>query len=248
MVNDLVSLANELKIYTKENLAKYFDHTNLKTTARLEDIKKLCGEAKNYNFAAVCIPPYYVRTAKAQLKDTNVAICTVVGFPLGYNLSLIKSLEAYFAIGDGADEIDMVINRCLLKSKDYVFLERDIEQVSTAVHNKGKILKVILETCELTEEEIIKACEAASNAGAEYVKTSTGFGNPIRELMNPWNQVTGATVEAVELMKETVPNLKVKAAGGISDLETALKMIKSGADRLGCSASVKIMEKYLNLK
>lgn len=208
---------------------KYFDHTNLKATAKQEDIEKLCEEAKKYNFASVCINPCYIPLAKELLKGTDVMVCTVIGFPLGQMTIDSKVLEAIDAVIEGADEVDMVINVGALKDFDDDYVECEIAEIKEAIGDKT--LKVILENCYLTRNEIIRACILAKRAGADFVKTSTGFGTG------------GATVEDVALMRKIVgPEMGVKAAGGIHTKEQALALIEAGATRLGCSASVKIME------
>ena len=215
-----------------ENLNKHIEHTLLKQDAKKEDFIKLFDEAKKYEFLGVCVNPMYVKLAKENLKDSSVKIVTVVGFPLGANRPEVKAYETKLAIEDGADEIDMVINVTALKNKDYEFAKYDIETVKSAC--KDKPLKVILETDLLDKEEIKKACELCIEAKADFVKTSTGF----------VKNGVGAKAEDVELMYKTVSpyGLKVKASGGIRDKETAIKMLKSGAERLGTSSGVKIVE------
>lgn len=210
-------------------VSSIIDHTLLKADAREEDLVNLIEEAKKYKFYSVCVNPDNVRLAKELLKGTDVKVATVVGFPLGSNTSKVKAFEAKNAIENGADEVDMVINISYLKDKKYSEVRKDIEGVVKEVD--GKIVKVIIETCLLTDEEKIKACQLSREAGADFVKTSTGFSSG------------GASVEDVKLMKETVgEELKVKASGGIRDLATAKLMIQAGADRLGVSASVAIAE------
>ncbi len=210
-------------------LNKYIDHTLLKADATKEQITKLCNEAKQYNFASVCVNTCYVPLCKELLKDSDVKVCCVVGFPLGAMDSDSKAYEAKKAVENGAGEVDMVINIGALKDKNYDYVTKDIEKVVNA--SKPSIVKVIIETCLLTNEEKVEACKCALNAKAEFVKTSTGF------------STAGATVEDVALMRKTVGNnCKVKAAGGIRSYEDAMKMIEAGADRLGCSAGIKIME------
>ncbi len=209
------------------NLAKYIDHTILKPDATEEDIRILCEEAKTYGFASVCINPYWVSYAKQLLQDTDVAICTVVGFPLGATPACVKAYETSQAIEDGADEIDMVINIGALKSQDTQTVLEDIKAVVKA--SKQKLVKVIIETCLLTDEQKRLACQLALEAQADFVKTSTGFSNH------------GATLEDVALMKSVVKDqAKVKASGGIRDYATAMSMIEAGASRLGTSSGVKI--------
>lgn len=215
-----------------ENINKHIEHTLLKQDAKEEDFIKLFEEAKKYNFLGVCVNPMYVRLAKESLKDSNVKVVTVVGFPLGANRPEVKAFETKLAIEDGADEIDMVINVTALKNKDYGFIKYDIETVKAA--GKNHPLKVILETDLLTKDEIKKACELCIEAKADFVKTSTGF----------VKGGVGAKAEDVELMYQTVSpyGLKVKASGGIRDREAAIKMIEAGAERLGTSSGVKIVE------
>lgn len=214
-----------------ENLNKYIEHTLLKQDATTEALNKLYEEAKEHNFRGVCINPAYVKTAKEALKDTEVKVVTVIGFPLGANKTEVKAFEASVAKADGADEIDMVINVTGMKDKNYNYVLEDIKAVKIAC---GDIpLKVILETDLLTKEEIKKACELAVEAGANFVKTSTGF----------VKNGLGAQVEDVKLMYDTVTphGLKVKASGGIRDKETAEKMIQAGAYSLGTSSGINIV-------
>lgn len=211
------------------NIASYIDHTMLAPQATVSQIRKLCEEAVKYHFASVCVNSCHVALCAELLKGTGVNVCTVVGFPLGAMSTKAKAFEAECAVADGAVEIDMVINVGALKDENWTFVEDDIRAVKKACG--GKLLKVILETCLLTDDEIVRACQLSEAAGAEYVKTSTGFSKG------------GATAEAVSLMRKTVGDrLGVKASGGIRDRESALKMIEAGASRLGCSAGVKIME------
>ena len=217
---------------------QYFDHTILKQDATKDQVKKICAEAREHGFASVCVNSYYTAYVTEQLKGSGVKTCVVVGFPLGMAASDVKAYETAFAIRKGADEIDMVINTGLMKDKDYTGVFRDIKTVREACDNVGKsmgkehiILKVIIETCLLTEEEKIKMCELVTNAGAEYIKTSTGF------------SIAGATFDDVKLMHDHVgEGVKVKAAGGISSFDDAEKFIELGADRLGTSRLVKIMK------
>lgn len=214
-----------------ENLNKYIEHTLLKQDATTEALNKLYEEAKEHNFRGVCINPAYVKSAKEALKDTEVKVVTVIGFPLGANKTEVKAFEASVAKADGADEIDMVINVTGMKDKNYNYVLEDIKAVKIAC---GDIpLKVILETDLLTKEEIKKACELAVEAGANFVKTSTGF----------VKNGLGAQVDDVKLMYDTVTphGLKVKASGGIRDKETAEKMIQAGAYSLGTSSGVNIV-------
>lgn len=204
------------------------DHTLLKATATEAEIKKLCEEAIQYQFTTVCIPPYYVPFAKTLLEGTSIGITTVIGFPLGNTTSQTKAFEAKEAVENGATDIDMVMNIGALKDKDYETVKKDIKAVVQA--SKGAITKVIIETCYLTNEEIEKATELVIEAGADFVKTSTGFGPD------------GATVETVQLMKRVAGDqIKIKASGGIRDAKTAQYMIHAGASRLGTSQSVNIV-------
>ncbi|WP_027416817.1 deoxyribose-phosphate aldolase [Aneurinibacillus terranovensis] len=210
------------------NLSSYIDHTLLKQEATSKDIEKLCDEARQFKFASVCINPHFVSLATKWLQGSEVKVCTVIGFPLGANTTTVKVSETEDAIRNGASEIDMVINIGALKEKNDEIVFRDIAGVVNAA--KGKTVKVIIETCLLTEEEKRRACMLSKEAGAHFVKTSTGF------------STGGAIVEDVELMKATVGDkLEVKASGGIRDQESALKMIKAGATRIGTSNGVKIV-------
>jgi len=212
------------------NLASKIDHTILKADTSKEEITQLCDEAKLYGFAAVCVPPYWVRECKNQLRDSKVKIATVVGFPMGYSATPAKVEESRRAIDEGATEIDMVLNIIALKSGDYNYLKNELTSAGTIVQLRGGKLKVILETGLLTKDEIIKACELCSKLSVDYVKTSTGYIDK------------GATVEDVKLLREHLPkNIKIKASGGIRDKATALAMIEAGADRIGTSSGVKIV-------
>lgn len=216
-----------------ETLEKYIDHTNLKAFATKADIEKLCDEAKEYNFASVCVNPYWVPLCAEKLSGTGVKVCTVIGFPLGATSTKSKAFETKTAVEQGADEVDMVINVGLAKDGEWEKLTQDIKAVVEEAKKSSKetVVKVILETCYLTDEQIVKACECCKNANADFVKTSTGFGTE------------GATIHNVELMKKTVKDaLKVKAAGGIRDKETALAMIEAGASRLGTSSGKTILD------
>ncbi|NLM75883.1 MAG: deoxyribose-phosphate aldolase [Clostridiaceae bacterium] len=215
----------------KKELAKMIDHTLLKPDATKEQIRKLCSEAKKFGFASVCVNSYYTDLVSNELKGSDVKTCVVVGFPLGAMLTDVKVCEAGEAVKNGAQEIDMVINVGALKNQDYDYVEKDIKAVVDAVCGKA-LVKVIIETCFLTDEEKIIACKLAQKAGAHFVKTSTGFGPG------------GATVQDVKLMRETVGNsMGVKASGGIRDYEKAAAMIEAGANRIGASSSVDIVIK-----
>ena len=216
---------------SSNTLASYIDHTNLKAFATREDIKKLCDEAKEHGFYAVCVNPYRVKDAAEFLKGSDVKVASVVGFPLGATFTETKVQETIMAIKNGASEIDMVINIGALKDGDYELVEKDIREVVNAAHSMGAIVKVIIETCYLSDEEKRKACELARKAGADFVKTSTGFGS------------SGAKVEDVRLMREVVgEEMGVKAAGGIHTAEEAIAMIEAGATRIGASRSVDIIK------
>lgn len=220
---------SERKEISPAALAKMIDHTLLKPDATYSEIEKLCKEAKEYHFASVCINPAHVRQAAKLLSTSDVRVCTVIGFPLGVNTPLTKALEVREAIANGASEVDMVINISALKSGDYDLVSRDIKGVVDAAAGQA-LTKVIIETCFLNEEEKIKACLLAKNAGANFVKTSTGFGKG------------GATLEDVALMRKTVgAEMGVKASGGVRDRQTAEKMVKAGATRLGTSSGVAIV-------
>lgn len=205
----------------------HVDHTELKACAAWTDIEKLCGEALRYQTASVCIPPCYVRRVHDRYGD-QIRICTVVGFPLGYSTTAAKVLETEEAIRDGAEEIDMVINLSDVKNGDFQKVSDEIRVLRKAA--RGYILKVIIETCYLTEEEKVRMCELVTEAGADYIKTSTGFGTG------------GATFEDVELFGRHIgPNVKIKAAGGIRSREDCEKFLELGCDRLGTSSAVKIL-------
>lgn len=212
---------------------KFIDHTLLKAFATKSDIDKLCEEAKKYDFKSVCVNPCRIRQAKEALKDSDVLVCTVIGFPLGAMTAKAKGFEALTAVNDGADEIDMVINIGKAKEHDYDFIEKEIAIVVAS--SAGRCVKVILETCYLTDEEIVECCKAAVRAHATFVKTSTGFGT------------SGATPEVVKLMRDTVGDeLGVKAAGGVRNMEDLEKMVASGATRIGTSCGVAIMQNQVS--
>ena len=212
------------------HLAKYIDHTILKPTTRLEDVEKLCSEAVEFGFAAVCVPPPYVKRCKTILAPTEVKVASVIGFPFGYSATEAKLAEVVLALVDGADELDMVINLVALKNGDWDYLGREMRPVLEVIHNKGRILKVIIESGVLTDAEIIRCCELYGELGIDYLKTSTGYAEK------------GASVEAVQLMRQHLPStIRIKAAGGIRTYSFAKQLIDAGADRLGCSASVAII-------
>ena len=212
------------------NYNKMIDHTVLKADTPLETVKRICDEAMEYGFASVCINPCHVAYCADYLKDSDVNVCTVIGFPLGANTSAVKAFETKDAIANGADEIDMVMNIGALKDKNYDLVRDDVKAVVEAAN--GTLVKVILETCLLTEDEIKKACELCVEAKADYVKTSTGF------------SARGATIEDVRIMKEAVHGkAKVKAAGGVRTPEDMVKIVAAGADRIGTSAGCSLVKK-----
>lgn len=211
------------------NLAKLIDHTILKPIAQRADIERVCAEARKYGFCSVCINPVWVAYAKQLLKCSDVKVCTVIGFPLGANTSAVKAYETKDALNNGADEIDMVINIGALKDKDYDTVLADIQAVRQAC--QGHTLKVIIETSQLTDDEKVKACEISAQAGADFVKTSTGFTGG------------GATAADVALMKKSIPaHMQVKASGGVRTREDFDAMVSAGATRIGASSGVKIVE------
>ncbi len=216
---------------TLNDLAKKFDHTLLKATAVELDIRKLCDEARTYRFASVCVNPCWVPLCAELLKGTDVLVCTVLGFPLGANATAVKAHEASVAVSEGAGEVDMVLNVGWALQGQWSAVENDILQVRLAAGPAP--LKVILETCYLSEDQIVRACAAATSAGAAFVKTSTGFGS------------AGATADQVRLMKKSIKaGMKVKASGGIRTLADTLDLLEAGADRIGASASVAICKEY----
>jgi deoxyribose-phosphate aldolase len=212
------------------NIASYIDHTVLKPTTILQEVETCCSEAMEYGFAAVCIPPYYVAEAAAKLTGSGVKVATVIGFPFGYSTVSAKAEEMLVAIEAGAAEIDMVINIAAVKNKDWTYLEEEIEEIMSS-KDEGILIKIIIESGILTEDEIIRCCSIYANAGVDFVKTSTGYAEK------------GASVEAVQLMRRHLPsNIKIKASGGIRTFEFANELVKAGADRLGCSASIAIVK------
>ncbi len=212
------------------NICSYIDHTFLKPTTTIADIKKVCEEAKQYQFAAVCIPPVFVKEAKRLTAASNVKTATVIGFPFGYSAIEAKVAEIILAMIDGADELDMVINIAALKNSDWQYLASEISTIIPMIHHKKKIIKIIIESGILTDEEIVKCCALYGTAGADFLKTSTGYAEK------------GASIEAVVLMKKNLPDsVKIKASGGIKTYEFAKQLIDAGASRLGCSASVAIV-------
>ncbi len=211
------------------SIASRIDHTILKPTTSVAEIKQLCNEAAEFGFAAVCVPPSFVKMSKELLANTNVKIATVIGFPFGYSAIEAKVAEVILAIIDGADELDMVINLTALKNDDWVYLANELNTIMQVINAKGKILKVIIESGILTDEEIIKCCDLYGAAGIHYLKTSTGYAEK------------GASVAAVTLMRKHLADaVKIKASGGIKTLKFAQELVAAGADRLGCSSSVAI--------
>ncbi|MEG0051263.1 MAG: deoxyribose-phosphate aldolase [Terrisporobacter sp.] len=212
----------------KQNIANMIDHTVLKAFSTKEDVIKVCKEAKEYGFFSVCINPTHIELAKKELEGSNVKVCTVIGFPLGANTSEVKAFETKDAIKKGAHEVDMVINIGALKDKNYELVYEDIKAVVDAA-NKQALVKVIIETCYLTDEEKKIACELSVKAGTDYVKTSTGFGTG------------GSTPEDIKLMRNVVgANIGVKASGGVRTTDDAIKVMEAGASRIGASASISI--------
>jgi len=213
------------------SIAQNIDHTILKPTTSLEDIKKLCAEAGEYSFATVCVPPYFVSESFELLKDTDVKIATVIGFPFGYNYYTAKMREAEVAIEDGAEEVDMVMNIAAFKNGDIDYINEEVQNVLQITQGSNTILKVIIETGVLSDEEIIQCCELYRNYSIDFLKTSTGYAE------------RGASIEAVALMRQHLPeHIQIKASGGIKTFEFANALLKVGATRLGCSASVAIIK------
>lgn len=212
------------------NYANYIDHTLLKADATEKDIKRLCKEAKEYEFFSVCVNPIYVKYAQKCLKDSDVKVCTVIGFPFGANTTKVKLLEAKRAIIEGADEIDVVMNIAKFKDRKYSYVSKELSKI-VDLCNKKVIVKVIIETCYLTKDEILKACELIYGCGVDYVKTSTGYGT------------NGAQVEDVKAMKEVCKDkLKIKASGGIKTLSQVEQFILAGAERIGTSNGINIVK------
>ena len=209
---------------------QYIDHTILKPTCIVADIQKLCDEAKQYQFAAVCVPPNFVKLAKELVNGTAVQVATVIGFPFGYSATEAKIAEMILAMVDGADELDVVANISAIKNGDWMAIADEINHIMPIVRSKGKKIKVIIESGVLTDEEIIKCCDIYGVAGIDYLKTSTGYAEK------------GASVEAVQLFRKHLPEaVQIKASGGIRDYATAKQMIDAGATRIGCSAGVAIV-------
>jgi deoxyribose-phosphate aldolase len=209
---------------------QYIDHTILKPTTLISDIEQVCAEAKQYEFAAVCVPPLFVRRSKELLQGSNVKVATVIGFPFGYSAIEAKLAEILLAIVDGADELDVVINFTAIKNNDWQYVANEINHLMPVIKKADKVIKVICESGVLTEAELIKCCELYGVAGIDYLKTSTGYAEK------------GATVEAVKIMRANLPpQVQIKASGGIRTYEFAEQLINAGATRLGCSASVAIV-------
>ncbi|MBS1511331.1 MAG: deoxyribose-phosphate aldolase [Bacteroidetes bacterium] len=216
------------------NIASYIDHTILKPTTLVTDVEKLCNEAREYAFAAVCVPPLFVKKAKEYTAGSAVKTATVIGFPFGYSAIEAKVAELVLAVLDGADELDMVINISAIKNKDWQFLANEINTVMPVVRSKEKVIKIIIESGILTNEEIITCCDIYGAAGVDFMKTSTGYAEK------------GASVEAVELMRKHLPAaIKIKASGGIKSFSFAKALVAAGADRLGCSSSIQIVKEAL---
>lgn len=213
------------------NVASYIDHTILKPTTTPGDVNQVCSEALTYKFAAVCIPPPFVKAARQFLEGSEVKVATVIGFPFGYSTTAAKVAEVIQALEDDADELDIVINISSLKSGFWNELELEMKQLIAPVHQNGKLVKVIIESGVLTDEEIIKCCHLYAKLGADFVKTSTGYAE------------TGAKLEVVQLMRASLPShIRIKASGGIRTFEAAKMYIEAGADRIGCSAGVSIIK------
>ena len=211
-------------------LNAYIDHTILKPTTLVVDIEKLCAEAVEYSFAAVCLPPNFIKTAKALVAGSSVKVATVIGFPFGYSAVESKIAEIILAVVDGADELDVVANISAIKNADWAYLANELGHILPIIRSKEKVIKVIIESGVLTDDEIIKCCELYGVAGVDYLKTSTGYAEK------------GATIEAVQLFKAHLPaNVQIKASGGIRDYAFASALVAAGATRLGCSASVAIV-------
>ncbi|HLA57557.1 MAG TPA: deoxyribose-phosphate aldolase [Puia sp.] len=212
-------------------VASYIDHTLLKATCRSADIIQLCREAIEFKFAAVCVPPFLVKHAVEALKDSQVKTATVIGFPMGYSSIDSKLSEIHSAILDGADELDTVINLIALKNGDWSYLEKEMLQQIELIHHKGKLVKVIVESGVLSKDELIHCCSLYGRLGIDYMKTSTGYAEK------------GASVSDVQVMRTELPaEVKIKASGGIRHYPFAMELIEAGADRLGCSASIQIVE------
>ena len=221
---------NSKLVMEKMPLNKYIDHTILKPTCLVSDIEKLCAEAKQYDFAAVCVPPNFVKLAKEKLAGSTVQVATVIGFPFGYSATEAKIAEIILAMVDGADELDVVANIAAIKNGDWSAIADEINHIMPIIRSKNKVVKIIIESGVLTDDEIIKCCDIYGIAGIDYLKTSTGYAEK------------GASVEAVKLFRKHLPDqVQIKASGGIRDYATAQLMIDAGATRIGCSAGVAIV-------
>ncbi len=212
------------------NVAAYIDHTILKPTTTIADIEKLCGEAVKYSFAAVCVPPLFVKKATQLVAGSTVKVATVIGFPFGYSAIEAKVAEIILAIIDGADELDVVINISAIKNNDWQYLASELNAILPIIKNKNKAVKIIIESGILTDDEIIKCCDLYGIAGVDFMKTSTGYAEK------------GATIEAVQLMRKYLSDkIQIKASGGIKTFAFAKQLINAGATRLGCSSSIQIV-------
>ncbi len=212
------------------SINKYIDHTVLKPTCLVSDIEKLCAEAKQYEFVAVCVPPNFVKLAKEKVVGSDVKVATVIGFPFGYSATEAKIAEIILAMVDGADELDVVANISAIKNGDWAAIADEINHIMPIIRSKGKAVKIIIESGVLTDDEIIKCCDIYGIAGIDFLKTSTGYADK------------GASVEAVQLFRKHLPDaVNIKASGGIRDFATAKQMIDAGATRIGCSAGVAIV-------
>ncbi len=217
------------------NIVSYIDHTILKPTTLITDVEKLCKEAVENKVAAVCVPPLFVKQARALLQNSDVKTSTVIGFPFGYSAIEAKLAEILLAIVDGADELDVVINIAALKNNDWQYLAKELNAILPIIKGQQKVVKIIIESGVLTDEEIIKCCDLYGIAGVDFMKTSTGYAE------------VGATVHAVQLMRKHLADaVKIKASGGIKTYSFASELIAAGADRIGCSSSVKIIEESRN--
>jgi deoxyribose-phosphate aldolase len=213
------------------DIAPYIDHTVLRPTTSVEDVKQLCSEAIQYHFAAVCVPPPFVKNSKGLLHGTNIKVATVIGFPFGYSVAAAKLAEVERAIQDGADELDIVINLAALKTGSWEYLELEMDLLVEKIHEHNRVVKVIIESGILTDEEIIRCCTIYGKLGVDYMKTSTGYAQ------------TGATLEAVQLMRANLPPaIKIKASGGIKTYASAKAYIDAGAERIGTSSGVAIVK------
>jgi deoxyribose-phosphate aldolase len=219
------------------NIAQYIDHTILKPTTLLSDIEKVCAEALEYQFAAVCVPPLFVKKANELVRNPSIKIATVIGFPFGYNAIEAKVAEIILAIVDGAEELDMVVNISAIKNNDWNFIANEINTILPIIKSRKKVIKVIIESGILTDDEIIKCCDIYGAAGVDYVKTSTGYAEK------------GASVHAVKLIRNHLAdNVEIKASGGIKTYQFAKELIDAGATRLGCSSSVQIFKESLEFE